>query len=151
MKKFHKIVFGLLLIIVGSCKGFTQINTSKEVIIDPITPSPYVVHYKSIVVLPDSLGGERYNGMAVIEGRINDSLAICDIKVMKLLLYTHERDTIIDYYFGKDSLSYEHIYPPNVQTYLPFFERFIKEVKINKVEGVSNNNMNKTTLILRFK
>jgi hypothetical protein len=150
MKKFHKLIFGLLLLI-SSCRVYTQTRTNKEVIIDPITPSPYVIEYKSIVVLPDSLGGERYKGLAVIDGQINDSLKIADIKIMKLILYTYERDTIVNYYFGKDSLSYRSIYPPNVHVYLPFFKNYIKTVKIKKVEGVSTKNMNKTTLILRFK
>lgn len=151
MKNFYKLGFCLLLIISSSCKGHTQINTNKETIIDPIVPSPYVIEYKSIAVLPDSLGGERYKGMAAIEGRINDSLEIVGIKIMKLLLYTHEKDTIVDYYFGKDSLSYERIYPANIHVYLPFFESFVKTVKIKKVEGVSINNMDRTTLIIRFK
>jgi hypothetical protein len=125
-------------------------KSNKETIIDPIVTSPYVIEYKSVAVLPDSLGGERYKGIAAIEGKINNSLEIGEFKIMKLLLYTHENDTIVDYYFGKDSLSYETIYPPNVHVYLPFFENFVKTVKIKKVEGIEINNMNRTTLIIRF-
>ncbi len=136
--------------LISSCKSSSQVNIQKEVIIDPIFPSPYEVEYKSIVALPDSLGGSRYKGLAAIEGRINDDLKIEGIKIMKLLLYT-ERDTVIDYYFGKDSLSLKNIYPQDVCKYLPFFEDFVKTVIVKKREGISNKSMDKITLILRFR
>ena len=136
--------------LISSCKSSSQVNIQKEVIIDPIFPSPYEVEYKSIVALPDSLGGSRYKGLAAIEGRINDDLKIEGIKIMKLLLYT-ERDTVIDYYFGKDSLSLKNIYPQDVCKYLPFFEEFVKTVIVKKREGISNKSMDKITLILRFR
>jgi hypothetical protein len=136
----------------NSCKSYTQINTNKEVIIDPIEASPYMIDYKPIVVLPDSLGGNRYKGLAAIEGEINDSLKIVGVKIMKLQLFTQEQDTVINYYFGKDSLSLKCIYPPDVDVYLPFFEDFVKTVQIKKQVDVSSNKwMNRTTLILRFK
>lgn len=126
--------------------------TSKEVIIDPVVSSPYEVEYKSIVLLPDSLGGDKYKGMAAIEGRINsDNLTIEDIKIMKLQLSTQKGDTVIDYYFGKNSSSLKGVYPPDVCVYLPFFEDFIKYVVVKKREGASTKNMNQITLILRFK
>lgn len=136
--------------LISSCKSSSQLNIQKEVIIDPIFPSPYEVEYKSIVALPDSLGGSRYKGLAAIEGRINDDLKIEGIKIMKLLLYT-EIDTVIDYYFGKDSLSLKNIYPQDVCKYLPFFEDFVKTVIVKKREGISNKSMDKITLILRFR
>ena len=136
--------------LISTCKSSSQVNIQKEVIIDPIFPSPYEVEYKSIVALPDSLGGSRYKGLAAIEGRINDDLKIEGIKIMKLLLYT-ERDTVIDYYFGKDSLSLKNIYPQDVCKYLPFFEDFVKTVIVKKREGISNKSMDKITLILRFR
>ncbi|HPU46973.1 MAG TPA: hypothetical protein PLQ91_05070 [Bacteroidales bacterium] len=147
-KLFYILIIALLLI--SSCKSSSQVNIQKEVIIDPIFPSPYEVEYKSIVALPDSLGGSRYKGLAAIEGRINDDLKIEGIKIMKLLLYT-ERDTVIDYYFGKDSLSLKNIYPQDVCKYLPFFEDFVKTVIVKKREGISNKSMGQITLILRFR
>jgi|LSQX01.3.fsa_nt_gb hypothetical protein len=147
-KLFYILIIALMLI--SSCKSSSQVNIQKEVIIDPIFPSPYEVEYKSIVALPDSLGGSRYKGLAAIEGRINDDLKIEGIKIMKLLLYT-ERDTVIDYYFGKDSLSLKNIYPQDVCKYLPFFEDFVKTVIVKKREGISNKSMDKITLILRFR
>ena len=48
--------------LISSCKSSSHVNIQKEVIIDPIFPSPYEVEYKSIVALPDSLGGSRYKG-----------------------------------------------------------------------------------------
>ena len=147
-KLFYILIIALMLI--SSCKSSSQVNIQKEVIIDPIFPSPYEVEYKSIVALPDSLGGSRYKGLAAIEGRINDDLNIEGIKIMKLLLYT-ERDTVIDYYFGKDSLSLKNIYPQDVCKYLPFFEDFVKTVIVKKREGISNKSMDKITLILRFR
>lgn len=147
-KLFYILIIALLLI--SSCKSSSQVNIQKEVIIDPIFPSPYEVEYKSIVALPDSLGGSRYKGLAAIEGRINDDLKIEGIKIMKLLLYT-ERDTVIDYYFGKDSLSLKNIYPQDVSKYLPFFEDFVKTVVVKKREGISNKSMGQITLILRFR
>jgi hypothetical protein len=150
MKKLFVMLFSALLLI-SSCKCYTQVNNSKEVIFDPIAPSPYEVEYKSIVALPDSLGGSRYKGFAAIEGRINDSLKIDDIKIMKLQLFTLEMNKVIDYFFGKDSLSYKSIYPPEVGAYLPFFKDFTKTVIVKKQNGVSTKNMNQITLILRFK
>jgi len=147
-KLFYILIIALMLI--SSCKSSSQVNIQKEVIIDPIFPSPYEVEYKSIVALPDSLGGSRYKGLAAIEGRINDDLKIEGIKIMKLLLYT-EIDTVIDYYFGKDSLSLKNIYPQDVCKYLPFFEDFVKTVIVKKREGISNKSMDKITLILRFR
>ena len=147
-KLFYILIIALMLI--SSCKSSSHVNIQKEVIIDPIFPSPYEVEYKSIVALPDSLGGSRYKGLAAIEGRINDDLKIEGIKIMKLLLYT-ERDTVIDYYFGKDSLSLKNIYPQDVCKYLPFFEDFVKTVIVKKREGISNKSMDKITLILRFR
>ncbi|MDI3546291.1 MAG: hypothetical protein PWP68_1708 [Rikenellaceae bacterium] len=147
-KLFYILIIALMLI--SSCKSSSQLNIQKEVIIDPIFPSPYEVEYKSIVALPDSLGGSRYKGLAAIEGRINDDLKIEGIKIMKLLLYT-EIDTVIDYYFGKDSLSLKNIYPQDVCKYLPFFEDFVKTVIVKKREGISNKSMDKITLILRFR
>ena len=147
-KLFYILIIALLLI--SSCKSSTQVNIQNEVIIDPIFPSPYEVEYKSIVALPDSLGGSRYKGLAAIEGRINDDLKIEGIKIMKLLLYT-EIDTVIDYYFGKDSLSLKNIYPQDVSKYLPFFEDFVKTVVVKKREGISNKSMGQITLILRFR
>jgi len=147
-KLFYILIIALLLI--SSCKSSSQVNIQKEVIIDPIFPSPYEVEYKSIVALPDSLGGSRYKGLAATEGRINDDLKIEGIKIMKLLLYT-ERDTVIDYYFGKDSLSLKNIYPQDVCKYLPFFEDFVKTVIVKKREGISNKSMGQITLILRFR
>jgi len=149
MRKLFYIFSTLLLI--SSCKSYSQINSSTEIIIDPIFSSPYEVEYKSIVLMPDSLGGNKYKGMAAIEGVINsDNLKIEDIKVMKLQLFTQERDTIIDYYFGKDSSSLKGIYPPYVCVYLPFFEGFVKTVVVKKREGISTKNMNQIMLILRF-
>lgn len=147
-KLFYILTIALLLI--SSCKSSSQVNTQKEVIVDPIAPSPYEVEYKSIVVLPDSLGASRYKGLAAIEGRINDDLKIEGIKIMKLLLYT-ERDTVIDYYFGKESLSLKNTYPQDVCVYLPFFEDFVRTVIVKKREGISNKNMSQITLMLRFK
>jgi hypothetical protein len=147
-KLFYILIIALLLI--SSCKSSSQVNIQNEVIIDPIFPSPYEVEYKSIVALPDSLGGSRYKGLAAIEGRINDDLKIEGIKIMKLLLYT-EIDTVIDYYFGKDSLSLKNIYPQDVSKYLPFFEDFVKTVVVKKREGISNKSMGQITLILRFR
>ena len=121
-KLFYILIIALMLI--SSCKSSSQVNIQKEVIIDPIFPSPYEVEYKSIVALPDSLGGSRYKGLAAIEGRINDDLKIEGIKIMKLLLYT-ERDTVIDYYFGKDSLSLKNIYTRCIQI-LPFLRILLK-------------------------
>lgn len=147
-KLFYILIIALLLI--SSCKSSSQVNIQNEVIIDPIFPSPYEVEYKSIVALPDSLGGSRYKGLAAIEGRINDDLKIEGIKIMELLLYT-EIDTVIDYYFGKDSLSLKNIYPQDVSKYLPFFEDFVKTVVVKKREGISNKSMGQITLILRFR
>jgi hypothetical protein len=148
-KLFYILTIALLL--VSSCRSSSQVNIQKEVIVDPIAPSPYEVEYNSIEVLPDSLGGRRYKGFAAIEGRINDDLKIEGIKIMKLLLYS-ERDTVIDYYFGKGSLSLKWVYPPSVSVYLPFFENFVETVKVKKREGISSNpNMNQITLMLRFK
>jgi len=150
MKKVFYIVSALLLI--NSCKSYSQIDSSKEVIIDPVTPSPYEVEYKSIVLLPDSLGGGKYKGMAAIEGWINSyDLKIEGVKIMKLQLSTQEGDTVIDYYFGKDNLSLKGIYPPDVCVYLPFFEDFVKTVVVKKREGASAKDMSQITLMLRFK
>lgn len=140
-----------ILLLISSCKSYTQINTREEVIVDPITLSPYEIEYKSIVILPDSLGGSRYKGLAAIEGQINDDLKIEGIKIMKLQLFTIERDTFVDYYFGKDSLSLKGNYPQNVSVYLPFFEDFVKTIIVKKREGISTQNMNQIMLMLRFK
>lgn len=144
-------ILAIALFLISSCKSSSQVNTRKEVIVDPVAPSPYEIEYKSTVVLPDSLGGSRYIGLAAIEGRINDDLKIEGIKIMKLQLYTTERDTVINYYFGEDCLSLKSIYPSDVCVYLPFFEDFVKTVMVKKREGISNNNMNQVTLMLRFK
>lgn len=150
MKKLFYIL-AITLFLISSCKSSSQVNTGEEVIIDPVEPSPYEIEYKSTVVLPDSLGGSRYKGLAAIEGRINDVLKIEGIKIMKLQLYVTERDTVIDYYFGQDSLSLKSIYPTDVCVYLPFFKDFVKTVIVKKREEILNKNMNQITLILRFK
>jgi len=148
-KLFYILTTALLLI--SSCKSSSQVNSSKNVIIDPITPSPYEFKYNPILTLPDSLGGNRYKGIAAIDGELMDNLKIGNIRITKLLLFTEERDTVINYYFGKDSLSLKSIYPPDVCVYLPFFEDFVKTVIVKKREGISNKNMNQITLMLRFK
>ena len=149
MRKLFSILT-IALMLISSCRSTSQVNIQKDVIFDPISPSPYVVEYKSIVVLPDSLGGNKHKGLAAIQGRINDDLKIEGIKIMKLLLYM-ERDTVINYYFGKDSLSLKNIYPKDVSIYLPFFEDFVKTVIVKKRDGISNKNMNQITLMLRFR
>jgi hypothetical protein len=151
MKKLLAILLGCLLIM-SSCKSFTQVNNRKNVTIDPVFPSPYEYKFNSNVELPDSLGGNQYKGWAAIDGKINDNnLKLENLRILKLLLINEKNDTIINYYFGIDSKSFENIYPPNVIRYLPFFEDYAKTVVVNKVEGISTENMNNATLILRFK
>lgn len=134
----------IALLLISNCKSYSQ------VMLDPIAPSPYKIEYKSNVVLPDSLGGNKYNGLALVQGRINHNLKIEDIKIMKLQLVAKEGDTFIDYYFGQDSLSLKGVYPMKVSAYLPFFENLAKKVIVKKQEGVSTKNMNQVTLVVRF-
>ncbi|WP_016776127.1 hypothetical protein [Anaerophaga thermohalophila] len=148
MKPLFFVLFSVFLLIIG-CKSHSQ--GSKEVVVDPIVPSPYEVEYDPHVVLPDSLGGGKYNGLAAIKGIINDNLKIENVKIMKLQLFTSKQDTVIDYYYGMDSLSLKWCYPPKVSEYLPFFEDFVKTVSIKRRKESSVKDISQITLMVRFK
>lgn len=131
----------------SACKAQEKNNE----IIDPVKPSPYkIIRDNPYVVLPDSLGGGKYRGFAFVEGQIVDStLSVTHIKVMKLNLQTADGQSYIDYYYGIDSTdNKENI--DKVKQYLPFFEKYLNSLKIEKIEGVDPKGSNIITLPIKF-
>jgi hypothetical protein len=144
----HKLlIISAIIINLSACKA--QENNNKT--IDPVKPSPYkVLRDNPYVVLPDSLGGEKYKGFAFVEGQIVDStLKVIHVRIMKLKLQTTEGENYIDYYYGIDSTNNSGDIKKTNQ-FLPFFEEYLNSLKIDRVEGVKPENSNIITLPIRF-
>lgn len=141
----HKllILISAVLINFSSCKS----QENNKEFIDPVKPSPYkILRDNPYVILPDSLGGEKYKGFAFVEGTIVDStLCVTDVKIMKLKLQTKEGVNYIDYYYGVDSINNK------AEQYLPFFEKYLKNLKIERVKGVDPHGGEVLTLPIKFK
>ena len=132
--------------VVMNSTELSEVDSSGS-IFDPITPANYEFTYESNVILPDSLGGKAYRGLAVMKGIINDSLKVVDIKMINIRLYTQEKDsTVFDYF------SYEGIFPPEISVYIPFFRKQIEEtVHVKKIRNSTYHiPQNEATFILRI-
>jgi hypothetical protein len=90
------------------------------------------------VILPDSLGGHKYNGIAVISCKVDENLILRDIRIDKLLLYDKNKKNIIDFY-RKNWTLIENPNELQLNRYSQFFVEFVKTVKVKKIEGVNNN------------
>lgn len=145
----HKLllIISAIIINLSACKA--QENNNKT--IDPVKPSPYkVLRDNPYVVLPDSLGGEKYKGFAFVEGQIVDStLRVIHVRIMKLKLQTTEGENYIDYYYGIDSTDNSGDIK-KMKPFLPFFEDYLNSLKIERVEGVKPENSNIITLPIKF-
>jgi hypothetical protein len=149
MNKLCFILVGVMLL-TSNCKSFSQVAAKKDIIIDPVIPSPYSFSFNPNVTLPDSLGGNRYKGYAWVEGDISENLNISQVKIIRLYLFDQKGDTILHYYYGQDSLSTKYIYPSNVERYIPFIQECMRSVKIVKIKGITGNKNVRYGVRLRF-
>lgn len=141
-----KLFIPIMLLSLGYCKAQERSES-----IDPIKPSPYkIIRDTPYVTLPDSLGAGIYRGIAFIEGRIDSTLHISNIRIMKLQLETYSGEIFIDYYYGMDEGKSE-LYTDNAKRYLPFFKQYFNSLEIEENKEVVSENMNMITLPLKFK
>lgn len=111
---------------------------------------PYVVFPENCyITLPDSLGGDKVKGLAAISCQIRHNLKPGEVQIMKLLLYYQNGDTIVNYWFGQDSLSYKNRYPEKVKRYLPYFRELSQRIKIKRVKDVRADSRTKVGVMYR--
>ena len=146
-----------------------ELDSLKDrILIDPMPPSaPYRFKYHSFVELPDSLGGDFFEGNAIISGCVNSKLEIVNLELKYLRLSLKWDNSVYVEYIYKESLpsdlfeidslllgdnvnfesvheinslSSEIIVPPEVSAYFFFFEEHIKNTtKITRTGSLSKN------------
>lgn len=120
----------------------------REAMIDRIEKTPYIFNYNPKLILPDSLGGKKYKGIAVVQGTIIRKCKVENIELMKLVLYTTNNDTLINYYFGKEYIS--SLDEIIIDNYLNYFKVLVNAVKIKKVRAVRKKEKWEATLLYRI-
>lgn len=164
MKKSIIIFNGLLILFfLFSCQGQkvkknigvvnqvsdTSSDTSTNVI-DPIEIWPFEIKRKTMYsVLPDSLGGKKAKGIAALSVNINEKGKIEIFTIIKLSIFEGERQ-IIDFCCGNSAFVARKDYPSNVLRYYPFFEKYVKSLRIVPVVGVKPKSENIFDLMVRF-
>lgn len=92
-------------------------------ITDPIREVTHVLEgLPSYISLPDSLGGKRVKGAAMIEVEVDDSLRIEEVRILLLRLKWHNENRELEY----DSY-YDGKLPDALRTYLHFFDKYIRD------------------------
>jgi hypothetical protein len=116
------------------------------------SPVPYTFERNNMYVsLPDSLGGKHIKGFAVMEAIINDKGTVQDCNIMKLIVERKTGKQEINYFFGKNDVYNKTSYPKEVERYRPFLLHYLQNLKIVMDPHVKPDEINKFTLMVRFK
>lgn len=154
----NRIIFTLLIITwCFSCKGQVRkegeqsIDSINEnsIIIDPIIAMPFTVDKKCLnIVLPDSLGGMKATGKALLSIFIDNN---------GVLRYYYI-DIISIHNAGKELIKWDNFshspksriqYPLNVKKYYSFFRSYLETIKIIRTGQISKE-INELSLPVRI-
>jgi len=148
----------LLLIIYATCISCKAQNETKKMnkeAIDIISPAiPFILERESIFAeMPDSLGGNRTDGVAVLSVYIDSVEQIRGFKILKLKIDQKKTGNILSFTNNemKKESTMKKDYPIDVQKYYDFIKKYIQSISFKRDRNVPLEKSNELTFMVKFR